>query len=251
MGLVDYLFFIYLRHLNVCTTGQNFFNFMDMDSNFQAITVDEVNKLDEIFYALKRNGFVHLKSQTTGELDAVTNSLGVVIMTTDVVVKSESKGLVTTVHGIDFHTDHHKAKYVVWHCIKQTDKGGESLLVDAKNIYLAMPNDLQEKLKSVSLFEHKIFNGDKNCYPFVEIDENNNFQFHCSLTNDADKKNPSFIYFENLMNKTKPVKIRLEEKDILIIDNHRIFHGRTAIDGSKDRHLRRYWIQSNTINLNK
>jgi alpha-ketoglutarate-dependent taurine dioxygenase len=197
---------------------------------------------------LFEKGFVHLTNQTEELLQEIINSLGEIIMTTDVVVKTDSKGLVTTAHGIGFHTDHHKARFIAWYCYKQTDNGGESLLIDAKKIYLSLPMDLQENLKTVYLYEHQIYDDDKKYYPFVESDENNNLQFHCSLVNDKDKKIPAFNYFEKLMNKTEPIKIKLKEKDILIIDNHRIFHGRTPIKGSKDRYLKRFWIKSFTIN---
>lgn len=192
---------------------------------------------------LKKNGFVHLTNQSENQLQEILSSLGEIIMTTDIVVKKESKGLVTTEFEIDFHTDHHSAKFIVWYCYKQTDMGGESLLIDAEKIYLTLPIDVQENLKSVELFEHKIYENDKSSYPFVEIDKDNNRQFHCSLVNDLDKENPAYIIFEELVKQTVPTKIRLKENDILIIDNHRIFHGRTAITGSKDRFLKRFWLK--------
>lgn len=193
---------------------------------------------------LKEKGFVHLTNQSEEQLQEILNSLGTLIMTTDVVIKKESKGLVTTALGIDFHTDHHNAKYVVWYCHKQTDLGGDSLLIDAEKIFLALPVEQQESLKTVQLFEHKIFPNDKSSYPFVEIDENNNRQFHCSLVDDLDKENPAFVNFQELILETQPIKINLKEQDILIIDNHRMFHGRTPIEGSKDRHLKRYWLKN-------
>jgi len=199
---------------------------------------------------LKERGFVHLTDQTEAQLQIIVDSLGETIMTTDVIVKAESKGLVTTSNGIDFHTDHHKAKYVVWYCYKQTDRGGESLILDAEKIYLALPLEIQEKLKSVNLFEHKIFSDDKDSYPFVDVDNSNTRQFHCSLVNDTDKENPAYIFFRKVMSRTIPVKIKLAERDILIIDNYRMFHGRTPIIGTKDRYLKRYWIKSKTINHN-
>jgi hypothetical protein len=199
-------------------------------------------------HELQRRGFVHLTNQSEEQLQEILNSIGLTIMITDIVVKAESKGLVTTALGIDFHTDHHNAKYIVWYCYKQTDEGGDSLLIDAESLYLKLSINEQEDLKSVQLFEHKIFPKDKSSYPFVEIDENNSKQFHCSLMDDFDKKNLAFIAFQNLVQKTEPTKINLKEKDVLVIDNHRIFHGRTAISGSKDRFLKRYWLSANNNN---
>lgn len=193
---------------------------------------------------LKKNGFLHLTNQTEKQLQEILSSLGEIIMTTDIVIKTESKGLVTTEFAIDFHTDHHSAKYIVWYCYKQTDLGGESLLIDAEKLYLTLPIDVQESLKFVELFEHKIYENDKSSYPFVQIDTDNNRQFHCSLINDLDKQNPSYLIFEELIKQTSPIKIRLQESEILIINNHRMFHGRTAISGSKDRFLKRFWLKN-------
>ena len=191
---------------------------------------------------LRQKGFVHLSNQTEKQLQEILSSLGELIMETDVVVKKESKGLVTTDLAVDFHTDYYNAKYILWYCHKQTDNGGDSLLIDAENLYSQLSFEEQENLKKVQLFEHKIFPDDHSSHPFVLIDGNNNKHFHCSLMDDLDKNNPSFIAFQILVKKTIPVRINLKEKDILIIDNHRMFHGRTAIVGSKDRFLKRYWL---------
>jgi hypothetical protein len=199
---------------------------------------------------LREKGFIHLTNQSETELENILNELGEVIHTTDVVVKPESRGMVTTSLGLDFHTDHHKAKYILWYCHKQTDLGGDSILIDADKIFLQLTGEEQNDLKKIKLFEHKIFPGDKDNNPFVEIDEKGNRIFYYSfwLVKDEDKQNPSFIKFQNLIKQTEPTKINLKERDILIVDNHRIFHGRTAIEGSKDRFLKRYWLTANQNN---
>ena len=207
-------------------------------------TLRDHEQINSMTNELKEKGFVHLTNQSEDQLQEILNPLGAVIMTTDVIIKKESKGLVTTALGIDFHTDHHNAKFVAWYCYKQTDLGGDSLLIDAEKLFLQLPIEQQESLKTVELFEHKIFPDDKSSYPFVEVDENNNRQFHCSLVNDLDKVNSAFISFQKLVSETQPIKINLKQRDILIIDNHRMFHGRTPIEGSKDRHLKRYWLKN-------
>lgn len=202
-------------------------------------------------HELKQNGYIHLTNVSELELEKILNELGEVIHTTDVVIKPESKGMVTTALELDFHTDHHKAKYILWYCHKQTDLGGDSIFIDAEKIFSQLTKTEQEKLKQIQLFEHKIFPGDKDSNPFVEIDENGNRIFYYSfwLVKDEDKKSPAFLKFQNLIKETEPNKIKLKEKDILIVDNHRIFHGRTAIKGSKDRFLKRYWLTETNNNL--
>jgi hypothetical protein len=199
---------------------------------------------------LKEKGFIHLTNISETELENILDELGEIIHTTDVIVKPESRGMVTTSLGLDFHTDHHKAKYILWYCHKQTDLGGDSIFLDADKIYLQLTEEEQNELTHIKLFEHKIFPGDTDSNPFVELDEKGNRIFYYSfwLVKDEDKQNPAFLKFQKLIKETEPTKINLKEKDILIVDNHRIFHGRTAIEGSKDRFLKRYWLTANQNN---
>jgi len=95
------------------------------------------------------NGFLHLIDQTEEQLNELINSLGRVIFTTDVVVKPESKGMVTSARRLDFHTDHHKAKYIIWYCYKQTDLGGDSILMEAEKIYQQLSDDYKQQLQTI------------------------------------------------------------------------------------------------------
>ena len=193
---------------------------------------------------LNENGYMHLKQVNESQLDELLRSLGEIIFTTDVVVKSESRGMVTSSRGLDYHTDHHKAKYIVWYCYKQTDLGGESLLLDAERIYQQLSMADQIQLQNIALFEHKIFSDDKESYFLVSNNEIGKRKFYYSfwLVKNEDKKNLALLEFQKIIKHTEPVQLRLEESDVLIVDNHRIFHGRRPIEGSKDRFLKRFWL---------
>ena len=141
----------------------------------------ETQNINSVTKELLDNGFLHLTDQTEDQLNELINSLGQVIFTTEVVVKPESKGMVTSARGLDYHTDHHKAKYIIWYCYKQTDLGGDSILIDAEKIYNQLSDDHKQQLKSIELFEHKIFPDDKESYPFVATDVNGNRKFYYSF----------------------------------------------------------------------
>jgi alpha-ketoglutarate-dependent taurine dioxygenase len=193
---------------------------------------------------LLEKGYVHLNNQSEENLREIIDWLGQIIYVTDVIVKENSKGLVTSDRPLDYHTDHHKAKYIVWYCYKQTDLGGETILADAKDVYEQMPEIYKHQLKSIELYEHKVFPDDQESYPLVSIDKEGNYRFYYSfwLVKKSDKKNPALLEFQRLLKINDPIKIKLKEMDILIIDNHRILHGRTAIEGNKDRFLKRFWV---------
>jgi len=48
--------------------------------------------------------------------------------------------------------------------------------------------------------------------------------------------------FSKLLHDHDHINITLQPDDILIINNRRMCHGRTEIRGTKNRHLKRYWI---------
>ena len=108
----------------------------------------ETQHINSVTKELLDNGFLHLTDQTEEQLNELINSLGQIIFTTDVVVKPESKGMVTSARGLDFHTDHHKAKYIIWYCYKQTDLGGDSILMDAEKIYQQLSDRKSTRLNS-------------------------------------------------------------------------------------------------------
>jgi alpha-ketoglutarate-dependent taurine dioxygenase len=77
-----------------------------------------------------------------------------------------------------------------------------------------------------------------------------NFPGYFKISTNEDKQNEALLTFQKLIRETEPVRLNLKDKDILIVDNHRVFHGRTPIEGSKDRFLKRFWLSANKINNN-
>ena len=191
---------------------------------------------------LREKGYVLIKGSNPEEAVKYAKQLGKIICTTDVQIR-KSRGILTTTRGLTFHTDHHKADYILWFCHQQTSEGGESVLVDAKEVFQSMDEKDKEVLRSINLYEHKVFDNDPEYYPLID----NNNDLYCSffpyddesLTDEA----KSVLYkFYKLFHDHDHVNITLQPNDILIIDNRRMCHGRTEIRGTKNRHLKRYWI---------
>lgn len=188
-------------------------------------------------------GWLVLHNQAEEDLAPIIDQLGRVIYTTDVIIKPESRALITSEKSLYLHTDHHKAKYIAWYCYQQTDSGGETLLLNAESAYQQLSPAEQKELESIYLFEHKVFPDDSDRYPLV-TQKNGSRQFYYSfwLVNETDKDRASLQHFHEIIRISKPLTLKLVPKDILIVDNHRVLHGRNAISGSKDRFLKRYWI---------
>lgn len=191
---------------------------------------------------LDKSGFLHLSNKTEDELNAILLELGEVINETDVKADRDSKSLVTSDKYLDFHTDNHLAKYIVWFCQKPADEGGVSLLCDAQKVYNKLTEDEKSSISKIHVFEHKLFPENRNSNPIVrEIDSSLKFYYSFWLAREKYRELPVFKKWQKLIKNEKRTEIRLNKSDILIVDNHRILHGRTQIVG--DRLLKRYWIK--------
>lgn len=195
---------------------------------------------------LAQRGWIHLSEQSESEALHYCNELGEIIFTTDVVVKPDSKSMVTSARKLNLHSDHPKANYICWYCFEQTDEGGETLLLDAQKAFNKLSEQDKKSLHNLYLKEHKVFSDDKDFYPLVKtISDGLKFYFSFWLLNEADRENPALQNFIKTLENCAVTQLKLAKNDILIVDNDRILHGRTSIAGSKNRHLRRFWISKN------
>ena len=202
----------------------------------------------DISAVLLDKGFIFLSQQSEKEVAGILESLGEVIHVTDVKINPQSRALVTSPKALDFHTDHHKARWVLLHCLEQTDVGGESIIVDAARVYNKLGDDNRRALTEIILFEHDVFGSGKDSHPLVEK-ENGTLRFYYSFWM-ADDNMPAhqksaFMAFREAVAEEESVKLKLQKGDVLVVDNHRMLHGRCAIKGSQDRFLKRFWIQEN------
>ncbi|MCS7027442.1 MAG: TauD/TfdA family dioxygenase [Bacteroidia bacterium] len=192
---------------------------------------------------LAKIGYLYIPKVPVQSLEEILDMLGRVIFVTDVKVKPESKALVTSAKALRFHTDHSRAKYILWYCIEQCSQGGETLLLDANEVFEQLEIEHQNSLARIHLYEHKVFEDDPESHPLI-LYQNGKRLFYYSfwLLNEEDKNNPALIAFEQAIQKANPVRFKLQPSDVLVIDNQRILHARTQIGGDRKRWLKRYWI---------
>ncbi len=192
---------------------------------------------------LEVHGFKCLQNKTVKEVNLLCNSLGKILLQTDVKIDLTTKALVTSDKELDMHTDHSKAKYIIWHCLKQTSIGGHSLLIDTRKVLQKLSKKEKQELEKIQLFEHKIFKDDLESYPMLsKINGKNKIYYSFWFINPKNKDNQVFLKFKHLVDEIKKTKIKLNKNDVLIIDNDRMLHGRDKILGDKNRHLKRFWI---------
>ncbi len=175
----------------------------------------------------------------------LVEGLGEVIQTTDVTVKSGSRALVTSVRGLEPHTDHHRADIVAWHCIRQSSRGGESLLVDSRDVLASFTESEKRVLETIHLREHRVFEGDPERHPLLRCERGRHRCYYSFWLVeeglDAERRH-LLERFHDRVRQVERRQFRLRPGELLLIDNGRMLHGRTPIGGDQQRLLRRFWI---------
>lgn len=203
-------------------------------------------RADDVARMVAERGWCLLRRAGAMALLDVLEGLGQVIHVEEVVVAAGAGSLVKSDRALPLHTDHHRADFIVWHCLAQSDQGGETLLADAVDAWAALPDVQRTALTRVQLKEHSVFAGDEQRHPMVTTRPDGRVRVYYSywlLEGGLDPEaRAAFEAFACAVDGDRTFKLRLEPGDVLCIDNGRMLHGRTAIEGAKARHLRRYWI---------
>ncbi|MBK8339405.1 MAG: TauD/TfdA family dioxygenase [Flavobacteriales bacterium] len=193
---------------------------------------------------LMQNGYCHLKGVDGPSFEQFITGLGAVILRTAVTVRPESRALVMSDKALDLHTDHQEARFIAWHCIRQTDHGGTSLVLDVGEVFDLLPEADRQRLAQIRFMAHRVFDGDPDEHPLLsQVNGHRRFYYAPFLVHSRHRAEPVLVKFRQLVREATPVMIDLEAGDVLVVDNHRMLHGRTAIFGSKDRQLDRCWIK--------
>jgi alpha-ketoglutarate-dependent taurine dioxygenase len=194
--------------------------------------------------ALAQAGKLHLKEMPYGDFREAIRTLGTTLLRTEVRVRPGSKAMVTSPRSLDLHTDHHAARYIAWYCHSQSDEGGESLLLDARAAFELLAPEHRDRLFNLYLHEHTVFPKDPGTWPFVMYDQGRlRFYYSFWLTNPSDRDDPAYRAFQEAIASTPRIELKLRPGDALIIDNHRMLHGRKAIGADGARYLERFWIR--------
>lgn len=203
---------------------------------------------------LSKKGYLHLKHPLSKNLNEIFESLGQRIQKTEIKENLESTRLLVSNQPMTFHTDHYAAKYIAWFCNSQSASGGDSLLVDVFEVFKKISKNSLGLLKEITVKTHRIFHEDKLTFPLLQLDEDDNpitIYYAKWLVNypGSTQHQKALEKFEAELQLTKPITLLLSEGDLLIIDNHRMLHGRNGFPTASNRWLTRYWLSSNHTNI--
>ena len=196
---------------------------------------------------LAQNGFVHISYPQSKAYRFILEDLGTIIQTTQIRENKKSTRLLSSNAGMDFHTDHYAARYIAWLCNSQSATGGESVLKDSFSVLSRYSEQMRQLLSQVTVQSHKVFYNDKPSLPLLLLDDMGNpvsVYYAPWLVNQIfdPKISQALLKFNSDLESVKPVEILLSEGDLLIIDNHRMLHGRNAFPSGAGRWLTRFWL---------
>ena len=199
--------------------------------------------------SLKVRGWTVVNSVSHDQLSSEFPDLGPIVQTTKVTPIINPKAALNTDKEMQFHTDHPRARWITWECIRQSSEGGYSLLKDS---YMALNNlsdKTRDELRNTFVSTHKVFKNDMHSYPILRNREDSSMWVYYTPWLKDKLSNKSLLEFEYELEQCDVTSLLLQPSDILIIDNARMLHGRSAILGDKNRLLIRRWIASPFDNI--
>lgn len=203
--------------------------------------------------ALKDQGvYWYTGDVTLDRFRAVCEDLGEVFYEADVRLGAERPRNYQLPQPIDFHTDHVSAEIAAWYCLEREADGGCMRFLDLAPVARELSAEDLDALTRVRVPDNAVWSrsGDiPMCTPNGALPA-----FHyvpwLKLNAPDPEARAALGRFEALVRRQKETALidaDLAPGHVVIIDNHRIMHGRDAIPASSRRHLKRYWIRSRAV----
>jgi alpha-ketoglutarate-dependent taurine dioxygenase len=189
-------------------------------------------------------GWTILRPQGRESLLAQLTELGPVIQTTEITPRANAKAALATDQEMQLHTDHPRARWISWECVRQSSEGGYSLLKDTRPALDSLTAAEHDELRDLSIRTHVVFADDVGAYPMLRADGDDADWIYFTPWMTDGQSSPAFRKFTRALKSTPTLTLRLYPGESLLIDNGRMLHGRSALGGDKDRLLIRRWIAS-------
>ena len=189
-------------------------------------------------------GWTILRPQVSESLLVSLAQLGPIIQTTEVTPRANAKAALATDKEMQLHTDHPRARWISWECVRQSSEGGYSLLKDTKPALDSLTGSERDELRSLAIRTHVVFPDDTGTYPILRADGDGADWIYFTPWMTDGQSSLAFRKFTQALEASPTLSIRLYPGESLLIDNGRMLHGRSALGGDKDRLLIRRWIAS-------
>jgi hypothetical protein len=144
-----------------------------------------------------------------------------------------------------FHSDHPDATYLLWQCLAEGTEDECTTLLDTKPVLKQLDAKTLRTLESIQVPFPIGFLGEGYASRALLSDNGRSIYF-CPwyLTELTPEQSEAVDLFYGCLMEQEVIQIHLKKNEILLIDNRRLLHGRTALRSDSPRHLKRFWIAS-------
>ncbi len=209
-----------------------------MQTTFEAIR-DQVSRV----------GYCHLsEGWEEGRFRDLCLDFGEIFYEADVKMGGDRPRNYQLPEAIGFHTDHVTAQTVAWFCLIPDANGGAMQLLDLDIARAQMSDAELNALCRVGVTDNAAWGGGEPIALCEPVGEGVRFHYVPWLRMypaDAEAGR-ALEKFNDLVDEaitSELIDIDLAPGDIVVVDNYRVAHGRRAISGTSQRHLKRFWMR--------
>jgi hypothetical protein len=204
-----------------------------------------------VFDDVRRAGLAVLREQSVDGFVDTCSSIGEILSLQDVTITPGSRRHVSSPGAIPLHSDGPEADVVAWHCVRQDDDDGTSILIDTIPVLRTLTFRVRHALASIQLpyFDVTSRVRPKGYAPLLQGDGDTTWRVNYApwllpATLDDEQREALDAFQSGLMAGTL-IKRRLVENQCLFIDNWRVLHGRDPVVAQSARLLKRAWLRTN------
>jgi len=206
------------------------------------------HNIEEVQSTLRDVGWCWLPAMSDEEYRRFVMGLGRAWCETEVQLRPDVLSYLCRPDAVPLHTDHPDADYMSWRCERQDSDDGAQLLLDGRTAIDACGPAVRDALNRVHV-EVRVRAGEPpSRIPVVRHTKLGERVFFASWLNPVESDPHSTGAYEALRREVDRLAsqhttaVRLDEGEVLLIDNGRILHGRGPLSATSNRLLRRFWI---------
>jgi hypothetical protein len=202
----------------------------------------------ELLATIRHEGFAVI---TRGLDDAsfveLARDLGEIVDDTRVRIVPGKRTYLARPDPIPLHTDHPKASLIAWRCEAQDERAGASVLVDGHAVLANLDARTRAILAEIELPAMVRFGDVAKPTPIVSRDGRVFYAPWLEPIERAVENHHALVAFREALSRTPSRAVRLEAGHVLVVDNHRVLHGRSMLLTDSRRLLRRLWLAASPL----
>jgi hypothetical protein len=189
--------------------------------------------------ALGDRGFCHIPGpHDEAAFRAIAGSLGPIVHETSVRVNPARRSYLAGEAAVPFHTDHPDVRYIAWLCVAQDPADGTSRFVDGLEAARGLPGLSRVRVQCPPLEGLQV----DHERPLLTSNPDQVFFAPWLRTQGDPAALADLLEFRLRLDSAATHEVQLVPRDVVVIDNRRMLHGRRPLSMGSPRHLHRLWI---------